>query len=102
MKHFQVFLILSAALGAAWAQPATPASVGAPAEPEQRRAQLRSVLKIKAPHVQEAQDQEAREKALALESDQRELWARHLSAQERYDLRQQLRRQQLEARQTQP
>lgn len=84
MKHFRFFLLLSLCAVGAWAQ----TTVSRAARPEQtaleqRRAELRAALKA----LQEREDQgkdQMFENVSAI---------RHLSMQERADLRQQLRQQ---------
>ena len=84
MKRFQLFLLLSLTTLGAWAQPAPGRdAVAAQIAPEQRRAELRSALKARR-SSQAAGKQRAAENAPA---------SRHLSQQERADLRQQLRQQ---------
>ena len=101
MQHVRFFLLFSlVALGTfgAWAKPALSRDTApvqtAPAQtaPEQRRAELRSALK--APRVQEPQKKGQKlEKGLA---------NRHMSTQERADLRQQLRQQHRDAKLDRP
>lgn len=89
MKHFPVFLMVCVASIGAWAQP-LGGREKVPAAPahEQRRAELRSALK--APNAREAQAKNPPPKNAPAN--------RHLSAQERADLRQQLRLQRGETR----
>lgn len=84
MKHFRFFLLLSLCAVGAWAQSA----VGRAARPElaaveQRRAELRAALKA----LQEREDQGKDQMFENVSA------VRHLSMQERADLRQQLRQQ---------
>lgn len=88
MRYFHVFPLFAALAGAAWAQPQADRNVDSKTVQEQRRAQLRLILST--PRVREAQEKEQ-----ALESEMQE---RHLSAQEKADLRQQLRQQQRDAK----
>lgn len=93
MKHFRVFLLISLVAVGAWAQPApNRETVASQSAPEQRRAELRSALK--APGGREAQDKDPTLEKAAL--------SRHLSTQERADLRQQLRQQRSDAKLDQP
>jgi len=94
MKHVRFFLLFSLVALGAWAQPALSRDA-APAQtaPEQRRAELRSALK--APRVQE----EPQEKGQKLENGPAN---RHMSTQERADLRQQLRQQYRDAKLDRP
>ncbi len=88
MRYFQVFLLFPVLVGAAWAQPQADRNGASKTAQEQRRAELRLILST--PRVKEAQEKEQ-----ALES---EMLERHLSAQEKADLRQQLRQQQRAAK----
>lgn len=82
MKNFLFFLLISGCLLGARAQPtASPETIAGQTAPEQRRAELRSSLK--APSGREAQEKDQTPENVALG------W--HLSAQERANLRQQLR-----------
>ena len=87
MKHFHFFLLVSVVVGDAWAQPSFAQTAVDQTAPAQRRDQLRSVLKTH-------RGQEAQGKNFELESG----LDRHLSAQERADLRKQLRQQQRDAK----
>lgn len=87
MKHFRIFLFISLFAVAAWAQPAVSHDAAPePTAPEQRRAELRSALK--APHGQEEAGKD--------QTPTNVLAKRHLTEQERADLRQQLRQQRRE------
>lgn len=88
MRYFHIFPLFAVVVGAAWAQPQADRNVAAKTAQEQRRAQLRLILST--PRVREAQEKEQ-----ALES---EMLERHLSAQEKVDMRQQLRQQQRDAK----
>lgn len=92
MKQIRLSLLISTLVGGAWAQ--TPGAQTAVTEAalEQRRAELRSVLRAHGREAQQGGDQ-----ALVTVSLER-----HLSAQELADLRQQLRRQYREARLERP
>jgi len=84
MKHFRFFLLVSLCAGGAWAQ--TTVSRTTRMEPtalEQRRAELRAALKALQEREEQGKDQMF-ENVSAV---------RHLSTQERADLRQQLRQQ---------
>ncbi|MEO8120028.1 MAG: hypothetical protein ABI606_11995 [Rhodoferax sp.] len=84
MKHFRFFLLLSLCAVGVWAQTAVGRAVRPePAALEQRRAELRAALKALQEREEQGKDQMF-ENASAV---------RHLSAQERADLRQQLRQQ---------
>ena len=94
MNHFRFFLLPSLVAAGTWMQPAISrdmAATPAPA-PEQRRAELR--LALKAPHGQTAPNP-----AQTLDNSPAN---RHLSAQERANLRQQLRQQRREAQPERP
>jgi len=84
MKNILFFLLISFSTMGAWAQP--PASrdptTAEPSAAEQRRAELRSALK--AQRARDAQDRKDQTLEIAPAY-------RHLSEQERADLRQQLR-----------
>lgn len=92
MRYFQIFLPFTAVLSAAWAQPPAAPNVLDPTALEQRRAELRSVLKT--PRAGEPQ-----EKVLVVES---QITQRHLSEQEKVDLRRQLRQQKRDAKRERP
>lgn len=85
MKNVLFFLLISFSAVGVWAQP--PASRD-PTTAEQRRAELRSALK--AQRARDAQDRKDQTLEIAPAY-------RHLSEQERADLRQQLRQQRREA-----
>ena len=92
MKHFHFFfLFLSAVAVGVWAQSAAPRREEASAQlpPDWRRTELREALKK--PHTPQAQENSPLVDAEALEP--RGIYDRHLSAQERADLRRQLRQQ---------
>ena len=95
MKQIQLFLLFSFVTAGAWAQPVPSRDTSRVKNgPEHRRAELRSVLK-------EPRGWEAPEK----DPDQRfenVVYDRHLSEQERVDLRQQLRRQRPEMKPDRP
>lgn len=92
MKSSPLLLAISLVSVGAWAQPARGPEAAAQIVPEQRRAALRQALKA-AP----ARDGQAREPALKGAPEKR-----HLSPQERADLRQQLRQQRPDARSERP
>lgn len=83
MKHFRFFLLISLFAVGSWAQPAVRYDTA----PEQRRAELRSALKAPGGREARASDQTPTNVPAN----------RHLSAQERADLRQQLRQQRRDA-----
>ena len=92
MKQFPLFLLISAVVGGAWAQSPLAPTAATEAALEQRRAELRLMLKI--PRAREAsQSSQALEKVSL---------NRHLSAQELADLRQQLRQQYRDAKRERP
>lgn len=92
MKRFHFFfLFLSAAAVGVWAQSAAPRreEASAPSPLDMRRSELREALKRS--QTLDAQENSPLVDAEALEP--RGIYGRHLSAQERADLRQQLRQQ---------
>jgi hypothetical protein len=92
MKHFHFFfLFLSAVAVGVWAQSAAPRREEAAIQlsPDLRRSELREALKRS--QTPQAQENSALVDAEALEP--RGIYDRHLSAQERADLREQLRQQ---------
>ena len=91
MKQIRLFLLISTLVGGVWAQPPGAQTAATEAALEQRRADLRSVLKARGREAQ--QGDQAPETALL---------HRHLSAQELADLRQQLRQQHRQARLERP
>lgn len=89
MKNFRLFLLFVLVAVGAWAKPAVCRdNVPAQTETEQRRAELRAALK--APRTREVPSKD--------QTLDKEPLNRHLSAQERADLRQQLRQQRLDAK----
>ena len=93
MKQYQLFLFFSVVALGAWAQPAVSRDTTRDqTAPEYRRAELRSVLK-------EPRAREAQEKVQIFENV---AYNRHLSEQERADLRQQLRRPGLDGKPVRP
>jgi hypothetical protein len=93
MKHFHLFPILSVVAFGAWGQPPVSRNTGpGQTAPEQRRAELRSVLME--PRVRELQEKDQIFENVGYD--------RHLSVQERADLRQQLRQQQVEVKAGRP
>lgn len=91
MKQIRLFLLISTVVGGVWAQTPGVQTAATEAALEQRRAELRSVLKA---HGREPQQGDQALETVSLE--------RHLSAQELADLRQQLRQQHREARLERP
>lgn len=92
MKHFHFFfLFLSAVAVGVWAQSAAPRreEVSIQLSPDLRRSELREALKRS--QTPQAQESSPLVDAEALEP--RGIYDRHLSAQERADLREQLRQQ---------
>ena len=88
INHFRFFLLLSLVAGGVWAQSSARRDPSdGPSTPDQRRAELRTALK--ALRARDAQDKDLTEKYVPVN--------RHLSAQEKADLRQQLRQQRLDA-----
>ena len=87
MKQIRLFLLISTVVGGVWAQTPGAQTAATEAALEQRRAELRSVLRA---HGREPQPGDQALETLSLN--------RHLSAQELADLRQQLRQQHREAR----
>ena len=84
VARIQFLLLFPLILGSAWAQPAArPQTTASQGLTEQRRVELRQALK-----AQGAQEWASRPQVTAAPSP-----ARHLSAQERADLRRQLRAQ---------
>ena len=82
VARIQFLLLFPLILGSAWAQPAArPQTTASQGLTEQRRVELRQALK-----AQGAQELASRPQVTAAPSP-----ARHLSAQERVDLRRQLR-----------
>ena len=92
MKQFRLFLLISAVVGGAWAQTPVAQTAATEAALEQRRAELR--LMLKTPRGREAPQSDQTLEKVSLN--------RHLSAQELADLRQQLRQQYRDARQERP
>ena len=91
MKNFQLFSLLYVVTVGAWAQPVAPRYAAPDQTPlEQRRAELR--LMLKEPRAREAQDKEPDQRFENVAYD------RHLSPQDRADLRQQLRQYRLEGK----
>lgn len=89
MKHFHFFPVLSVVALGAWAQPGVGRNAGAEqTSPEHRRAELRLILKE--PRIREALDREQDQRFENVAYD------RHLSAEERADLRQKLRQQRMD------
>ena len=90
MKHFHFFfLFLSAVAVGVWAQSAAPKREEASAQlsPDWRRSELREALKK--PHTPQAQENSPMVDTETLEPSR--TYDRHLSVQERADLREQLR-----------
>ncbi|MDD5332554.1 MAG: hypothetical protein PHS32_02315 [Rhodoferax sp.] len=97
MKSSPLLLAISLLSIGAWAQPAPNAQAAASqSAPEQRRAELRQALRL-APAPAPARDDQRQEPALKSTPEKR-----HLSPQERADLRQQLRQQRPDARSDRP
>jgi hypothetical protein len=85
MKHFRFFLLISFFVAAAWVQPAVSrAAAPVPTAPEQRRAELR--LALKEPRGPEEAGKDQTPAKIPAK--------RHLTEQERSELRQQLHQQQ--------
>lgn len=89
MKHFRFFLLISLFALGSWAQSAVSRDAAPePTAPEQRRAELRSALKAPRGRAEAGKDQ----------TPTNDPAKRHLTVQERADLRQQLRQQRREGR----
>ena len=91
MKQIRLFLLISTLVGGVWAQTPGAQTPATEAALEQRRAELRSVLRA---HGRELQQGDHALETVSLN--------RHLSAQELADLRQQLRQQHRQARLERP
>lgn len=86
MKHFHFLSFLSIVALGAWAQPAPPSREAASAQlpPDVHRSELREALK-------KLQAQQAHENGPVVDAEALGSYDRHLTVQERADLRQQLR-----------
>lgn len=91
MKHFHFLPLLSVVALGAWAQPGVGRNAGAePTSPQHRRAELRLILKE--PRLREPLNRDPDQRFENVAYD------RHLSAEERADLRQKLRQQRLDGK----
>jgi hypothetical protein len=96
MKCFWLFFLIHFAAVGAWAQPDSQEAAAGQAAPDQRRAELRSVLKERGGRELQKKDQDKeKDKDQSLNKIPAN---RHLSAQEKADLRRQLRQQLLDVR----